>query len=106
MGLTPGEFWRLTPRTWGVLVEGYKERERRLDYRNGLLCAVIANCQRDPKKGRPFQPQDFMPIDRREQSVQEQVAVAKALTLAFGGEVRDGIADSTRSPLGGEDPGR
>jgi hypothetical protein len=29
------------------------------------LCALIANCHRDPKKGRPYKPEDFDPYRRR-----------------------------------------
>jgi len=30
-----------------------------------LLCALIANCHRDPKKTRPFKPADFDPFDKQ-----------------------------------------
>ncbi|MCC5829759.1 MAG: hypothetical protein JJU36_09975, partial [Phycisphaeraceae bacterium] len=34
-----------------------------------IICALIANAHRDPKKHRPFKPADFNPcIDRRERS--------------------------------------
>lgn len=29
--------------------------------RTSLLCALIANASRDPKKGRPYKPADFNP---------------------------------------------
>jgi hypothetical protein len=29
-----------------------------------LVCALIANANRDPKKGRPFKPSDFDPYAR------------------------------------------
>jgi len=37
--------------------------------RTAQLCAVIANCHRDPKKGRPLKPADFDPFDRTPQDV-------------------------------------
>lgn len=42
-----------------ALVEAFKARERRLDGRNALLCAVIANCMTSGKK--KFEPKDFLP---------------------------------------------
>ena len=38
------------------------------DFRVGLLCATMANLQRDPKtKPQPFRPEDFMPGERKQQ---------------------------------------
>lgn len=38
----------------------YDEYNKRLDYRNGILCSVIANVHR--KKGsKEYKPTDFMP---------------------------------------------
>ena len=31
-----------------------------------LICAVVANANRDPKRGRPFKPSDFDPYVRQE----------------------------------------
>jgi hypothetical protein len=31
-----------------------------------LICAVVANANRDPKRGRPFKPSDFDPYARQE----------------------------------------
>lgn len=35
--------------------------EGRADLRSGIVASVIANVNRDPKKGRAFKPEDFMP---------------------------------------------
>lgn len=35
--------------------------EERADLRAGIIASVIANVNRDPKKQRPFKPEDFMP---------------------------------------------
>lgn len=35
--------------------------EDRADLRSGIVASVIANVNRDPKKGRPYRPDDFMP---------------------------------------------
>lgn len=53
--------------TWGDLMEwvAYSELEpfgeERADWRSGMVASVVANVNRDPKRGRPFQPKDFMP---------------------------------------------
>lgn len=45
-------FYRLEP--WGTAID---------DWRFGMLAAMIANTNRDPKKQRkPFEAQDFMPV--------------------------------------------
>lgn len=50
------ELYRLDP--WG---------EERADLRSAIIAATLANINRDPKKGRPFRPVDFMPyVDREE----------------------------------------
>jgi len=40
----------------------------RQDYRAGLVCAVLANINRDPKRSKVFTPQDFMPGHRHKES--------------------------------------
>lgn len=42
------------------LISAWKDKQRREDYRNGLLCSVIANCS---MAGGKYQPKDFMPQD-------------------------------------------
>ena len=70
-------FFSLEP--WGTEVE---------DWRAALVASVIANVNRDPKKGKVFQPTDFMPRYERpsveEQSWEQQ---ARLLALAFGGDI-------------------
>ena len=45
-----------------ALREAHEARERRADARFALVCAVLANCHRDPKRrSRPYQVEDFMP---------------------------------------------
>lgn len=41
--------------------------EERADLRSAIVACVIANANRDPKKRpRPFSPQDFMPLAKRQ----------------------------------------
>ena len=46
-------------------------RERDEWSRMSVLCALIANAHRDPKKGRAFRPSDFDPFQRERGEVIE-----------------------------------
>lgn len=54
--------------SWTQLAEWYEYYslepfgDERADLRNGILCALIANVNRDPKRGKPSKPTDFMPF--------------------------------------------
>lgn len=75
-------FFSLEP--WGAEVE---------DWRCGMLASVIANASRDPKRKKPYEPQDFMPRRDRpvkgEQSWEDQVRIlemwARAFEAKYGG---------------------
>jgi len=56
------------------------------------ICAILANINRDSKKKkRPFREEDFMHKEKKQKMTSEQmVTVCKALTMAFGGEIKDG----------------
>ncbi|MCC7350217.1 MAG: hypothetical protein IT446_06575 [Phycisphaerales bacterium] len=43
-----------------------------------LICALIANAHRDPKRGRPFKPADFDPYARQDR---RQVADKRSLAI-------------------------
>lgn len=47
--------------TWSAFAEIEPFGEERADLRAGIIASTIANVNRDPKKGRPFKPGDFMP---------------------------------------------
>ena len=65
-----------------------------LDFRSALICAVIANVNRNPKKRHsPFKPSDFMPR-REEQEPEKQfpeqmLQRIKIMNAALGGKVRE-----------------
>jgi len=40
--------------------------ESRADLRTAIVAATLANINRDPKKGKPFRPVDFMPYADKE----------------------------------------
>lgn len=48
-----------------ALRQEWEQRERRSDARFALVCAVLANCHRDPKRRpRPYEVEDFLPRER------------------------------------------
>ena len=58
------------------LVDAWKAREKRIDARTGLLCAVMANCMGSGKK--KYEPKDFMPqqpkpVKQQENEVKTQL---------------------------------
>lgn len=87
IGLSDAEFWRLTPREFKALADGWDEDQSAEDRRAATVCMVIANCNRDPaKKPDPFTVDDFMPHGtpkpKREQTWEEQVAIFGAIASA------------------------
>lgn len=46
---------------WMAYFEEDPFGEERADWRSGMIASVIANVNRNPKKGRAFTAQDFMP---------------------------------------------
>ncbi len=89
LNLTEEEFWGLTVRELNALTERQAERHDWLNYRAALICSVLANTARDPKRKRtPFTPDDFMPgKPRKEQSAQQMWATVKVLNASLGGNV-------------------
>ncbi len=93
-GVDAIKFWQLTPAELCLELEAWDKRQEIEDYRTGLICAVIAEPNRDAKRRKqPFTPQDFMPVrgSKREtsspkQDWQEQLSIVERLNIAFGGE--------------------
>ena len=92
LGLGEDEFWALTIRELNALLERYKSEHDWLNYRAALICSVLANTARDPKrKPRPFIPDDFMPKkERKQQTAKQMLTTVKMLNAAFGGNVIEG----------------
>ena len=61
LGIGPRELGRLTLRQLLWMAEGHG-RERWAH--TSLICALIANGHRNPRKHRPFKPSDFDPYAR------------------------------------------
>ncbi len=64
--------------------------EDRADLRAGIVASVIANTHRDARrKPEPYQPADFMPrfepTKKKLQTWQEQLEIARLITIALGG---------------------
>lgn len=69
-----------------ALLERYRLSLEREDYHSALICAVLANINRDPKKGKTFTPADFMPSKvkpRRKQTPEEMLEVVKGWQARF-----------------------
>lgn len=60
LGLTDADFWELTLRGYGALMEVAKAREQLQDLRAGMVAATVANCHRG-KDTQAFGPADFFP---------------------------------------------
>jgi len=57
----------------------------RQDYHAGLICAVLANINRDPKRSKVFTPQDFMPGSRpKESKTQSPEEMFGIINLIYG----------------------
>ena len=59
--LSEHRFWAMTPLQFHVLHKRYVQAEKRADYRSGVVAAILANVNRDPKKSKPYKPEDFFP---------------------------------------------
>ena len=85
-------FWRLTPQEYVALDKRHKLEQERRDFRAALVCSVLANVNRDPKrKPKPYTPKDFMPeygggsLSKR-QTPKEMLAVFEMICAMQGGK--------------------
>jgi hypothetical protein len=72
-----------------ALARRYAADQERQDYRTGLICSLIANIHRNPKKrSQPFSPDDFMPGKHNKpiQTPGQKLHTVKLLNAAFGGD--------------------
>ena len=89
--LSEDELLDLTLREYKALSNRFKDAQDWLNYRAALICAVMANMWRDPKKTKPFKPQDFMPhTETKRQTPEQMLANVKMLNSAYGGKVIEG----------------
>ena len=84
LGLSDYQLWQLTLKEYGLLVDRYTEKEEIADRRIGRILAMIANANRDPKKGKPYTEEDFIAkkkrhVSNKPQTVEEQKAILARL---------------------------
>ena len=84
--LSDAQFWRLTLFEFNLLSKRHNAEIKRQQYQTGLICAVIANSNRG--KGKALKPEDFMPKEKKRQTINEMKRFLENLTVAFGGEVK------------------
>jgi len=56
----------------------YEMKLERDSYQTALICSVLCNINRDPKKGKTYKPEDFMP---RKVRVRESKPVTAEILL-------------------------
>ncbi|AQU06109.1 hypothetical protein B1772_04745 [Dehalococcoides mccartyi] len=85
--LTEDQFWRLTLKEYAALLKHHRINMEWQDYRAGLICSVLANINRDPKKHtKPYTPADFMPQKNPTKMTPEQMlAQIKLLNTVYNG---------------------
>ncbi len=70
--------------------------------RASAMMALLANCHRDPRKRRPYRPNDFDPFQRTQQPIKVGVHVLRDVFL--NGRMPAAVADVARRQ-GGEECG-
>lgn len=87
--LTDDEFWSYTLREVFLLIDRWEADRKHRELLAGIVASTTANCNRDPNKGKPFTPEDFMPSGHRkkEQTIEEQAELLRAFTIINGGVV-------------------
>lgn len=86
--LTDREFWHLTLAQFNALAESWQASEQILDYRAALICALIAETNRNHKKRpKPYKPSDFMPRREKRRTLNEEQMKQRlaVITTALGG---------------------
>lgn len=73
-------------------IRAYSEREKRGDYRAGLVVSTLININRDPKKSSRAKPEDFFTSlkperPKREQTPEEMRRALLAMAALTGGKV-------------------
>ena len=85
-GLSEADFARLSFRRFAAVSDRLLRRRRHGDHRAGVVAAVIYNMLAGKGTGRG--PEDFFPdlAGPQIQTTEEQIAIAAALTVAWGGQ--------------------
>lgn len=70
-------------------------REKKADYRAGIIASVIANVNTPKEKS--YSPEDFMPREKekKQQNWKDQLTIIEMINAAFGGkDMRGGGSNS------------
>ena len=90
--LSDSEFWHLTLAQFDALLRRYIEEQKKLDGRAALICTVLANINRNPKKrSKAFTVEDFMPKyekERKVKSAEEMLETVKLWDKVLRGDER------------------
>lgn len=78
MGLADEFFWNLTPRLFDLLADQYRQHERRLNLRAGLIAAELRNSNRSKRTDKVWTPIDFFPeaASRDDAQTEEEMLMA------------------------------
>ncbi len=71
-------------------IKAYMEREKRDDFRFGVVTSTLININRDPKKSKRVEPKDLFPSlqpPKREQTPEEMRRALLAMAALTGGSV-------------------
>jgi len=68
-----------------ALTDRHKRAEEWQDYRTGIIASTIVNMLKG-KGGKTYEPQDFMPKQKREQTPEEQLAIVESYMKTIDGE--------------------
>lgn len=90
MRLKEEEFWGLTLAQFNSLAERFASEQEVLNYRGAMICAVIAEVNRDRKKrSKPYTPNFFMPKKEKGKLTGEQIMnQIEVINMTLGGEVK------------------
>lgn len=91
LGLTSEQFWSITPAQLYSLFDRKKIDIFRADWRSGIVCATLANCNK-PKNHPAFKPTQFMPDNdiMEEEPEQTPDELLAAFERAFAGKIQYG----------------
>lgn len=90
LNLSEQDFWSLTVPKFQALLERHKIDQEWQNYRAALICSILANVYRDPKKkSSPFMPADFMPGEtEQKQEPDRMLDIVKDFQAVFEAKKR------------------
>lgn len=87
MGLSDADFWELSFKEFAALQDRHNLAERREYERTAMIMCSIYNVNR-AKGAKVIKVEDIIGNSKpKRQSVEQQIALAKQLTLMFGGKI-------------------